>query len=86
KFNVIYTAKPAMLYLILGGLLGGTVGVVGFYAALKFISVSKAVPIISTFPLLAALFAVISLGEKLTPQLLVGTALVVAGIALVGYS
>ena len=70
------------VFIILSGLFSGLLGQWTYYKALKYADASRIVPIAGSFPLVAFVMAVLLLGESLTTQRLLGTILVVAGIAL----
>lgn len=75
--------NPKTMALIgIEGVLGGLVGHWLYFKALKLGVASKVVPVVSTYPLFALLFAVVLLGEKLTFQKGVGAVLVVLGVTL----
>lgn len=65
------------------GVLSAVVGQSMYYFAMKGAPVGKIVPIVGCYPLFAAVFAVIFLGESLKPGNLFGILLIIAGIALV---
>ncbi|WP_457601339.1 EamA family transporter [Hydrogenivirga sp.] len=70
----------------LGGFVSGFLGLLLYYKAIKVGEVSVVAPIVASSPLWASLFAFILLGETLTPLKLVGTILVVTGVALITLS
>jgi DME family drug/metabolite transporter len=77
-------APPAVWGWLLGSLLSSlVVGDTLYFLASARIGVARALPIASSFPLLAGLGAVLFLGEPLTIHLVLGTVLVVLGIAAV---
>jgi drug/metabolite transporter (DMT)-like permease len=53
-----------------------------FYYALSKISASRVIAFSYLQPVLATILAILFLGERLTPYLLVGGALVLVGVAL----
>jgi drug/metabolite transporter (DMT)-like permease len=69
--------------LLTGGLIA--IGLGWFFLTLSFIYIpeSQAVPISSTTPLFSAFFGVIFLRERVTARIVLGSAMVVAGIFLV---
>ena len=67
---------------VLSGVITSALGYVIWYAALPGMSVSSAGAAQLLVPLVAAFFAVLSLGEALSTRLLVSTALVVLGIGI----
>jgi drug/metabolite transporter (DMT)-like permease len=74
----------ALLWLIGSTLCSMVVGDSLYFLAAARIGVARALPIASAFPLLTTVGAVVLLGEALTPQLLVGSALVVLAVTLIG--
>jgi len=73
---------PAIACLAAEGLAASAIGQFFFFWALKVGSPARVVPITSAFPLVTLLLAVLFLSQRLGWQHLVGTALVVAGVAL----
>ncbi len=73
-----------LLYMILGGILGGGIGMYLYYLALSAGSASRVVPLSSTYPLFATLFSILALGERPSVTTLIGCALIVVGAVLVG--
>ncbi len=70
-------------WLGLAGAGGGiTIGLVAFFAALRFIGPVRATMLSNVEPLLGVLFAVAVLGERLTSLQWIGVALVVAALTL----
>lgn len=59
-------------------------GLVFLFLALQHADAGKVVPITAAYPVLTAIIAAVALREKLTALRIVGTLLVVAGIALIG--
>ncbi len=81
--SLAHAGAPALLHLVIGGgLVAGSVGMLCFYAALKGAPLSQVMPIAFTAPMFGALAAVIIGGEPLSPRLVLGTLLTVAGIAV----
>ena len=62
----------------------GALGLLTFYLALDRGSASLAVPVIGFYPAVVAVASVLFLGEKLSALQVVGVALAVAGVALIG--
>jgi len=74
--------QPAVMFVILT--VFGTNVVYWIYArAQELIEVSALSILLCTIPVFAVLFAYILLREPLTPQLLIGGAVIVAGIAVI---
>ena len=81
--SLAHAGTPALLHLIIGGgIVAGSVGMLCFYASLKGAPLSQVMPIAFTAPLFGALAAVLFGGEPLSPRLILGTLLTVAGIAV----
>ncbi len=79
------TAPPAAWAWLFGSTLTSMVlGDSFYFLASARIGVARALPIASSFPLITTVGAVLFLGEAMTPQLILGTALVVAAVALIG--
>jgi DME family drug/metabolite transporter len=76
-------ARKTAAMLLTGGLIA--IGLGWFFLTLSFIYIpeSQAVPISSTTPLFSAFFGVIFLRERVTARIVLGSAMVVAGIFLV---
>ncbi len=70
-------------YLLIAGALGGGLAMVLYYIALKFTYASRVVPLTSIYPLFTVIFSAIVLGESLSPKVVIGTILIVIGVALV---
>lgn len=72
--------------LILGceGLLAGLIGHFFYFKAIKVWEVSRVTPIVASYPLIAFIFAIIFLGEKVTMAKSVGAVFVASGILLLG--
>ena len=64
------------------GLLAGLIGHFFYFKALKLWEVSRATPIVASYPLIAFILAVLFLGEKLTLAKSAGAVLVVSGALL----
>ncbi len=72
-----------IVFLLIAGALGGGLAMVLYYVALKFTHASKVVPLTSIYPLFTVIFSAIALGENISPKVVVGTILIVVGVALV---
>jgi len=70
-------------YIILSAIIGGVAGLFVYFHALKLGDAAVVVPITATYPLATALFAVLFLGEPLTPSRILGALLIVAGVYFV---
>lgn len=70
----------SVLYIVLGALAAGLVGQFVYYYALKLGETARVVPLAATYPLVAAVIAIIFLKEPLTPGKVVGAILIVLGV------
>lgn len=75
--------KIALPFVITGGLAGGFLALFTTTLAIHYIGASKTHAITSSSPLITALGEVVFLGAALTPSIILGTVLVVAGAALI---
>ncbi|NPA42063.1 MAG: EamA family transporter [Aquificae bacterium] len=75
-----------ILVVCFGGFVSGFLGLLLYYKAIKVGDVSVVAPIVASSPLWASLFAFVLLGESFTLQKLLGTILVVIGVALITLS
>ncbi|MGB9867471.1 MAG: EamA family transporter [Bacillota bacterium] len=73
--------KP-ILAIAAEGVAASLVGHFAYYKALQLGAVSKAVPVSSTYPVVAMLVSAAVIGEKLSLGKVLGTALIVAGVVL----
>ena len=69
-----------------GGFVSGFLGLLLYYKAIKVGDVSVVAPIVASSHLWASVFAFVLLGENFTLMKIVGTVLVVAGVALITLS
>ncbi len=70
-----------VLHFIAAGLMGPAIGRVFLYMSIQKLGVSRALPLISVEPLVIALIAYGSLGERPGPAIWTGTVLIAAGCA-----
>ena len=75
-----------LLYIILAAVIGGIIGLLLFFTALKQDFTSKIVPIAATFPLFTALYAFMFLNEHISSPRLMGIILIVIGLILVNWN
>lgn len=75
----------ALLAFAGAGLTGTFLGMIAYYTGIARLGASRTEPLKASMPLFATLFAVVLLGERLTPGNLVGIVLVVAGVALISW-
>lgn len=73
-------------YVILGGVLGGPVGMTGYYLAVKYIGAGHAATISSLYPAIGAVLAFIFLKEKIGKKGWFGLGLAIFGIVLSGFT
>lgn len=76
------SAKFAML----GGLLGGPVGMTGYYLAMKYMGASSTAAISAIYPAFGAILAAIVLKEKVNKRAWLGIILMILGIGLLGFT
>lgn len=85
--KVIKAAKTRSgKFIMLGALLGGPVGMTGYLLAIKYIGASYTAIISSLYPAMGALLSYIFLKEKMKPISVIGLAVSIFGIILLGYS
>lgn len=72
--------------IIIGALLGGPIGMTGYLLAIKYIGPSYTAIISSLYPAIGALLSYIFLKEKMKPVAIVGLAISIIGIILLGYA
>ncbi len=79
------TAVPPRAWLFIGleGICASLLGHLAYYYALKHGEVSLVSPIMAGFPLVAALLAILFLGEKFTPTKLIGAFLIIIGVLII---
>jgi drug/metabolite transporter (DMT)-like permease len=75
--------QSGLMYAILSGAVTSGVGYVVWYTALRELKAATAATVQLSVPVIAAMGGIALLGEPLTPRLLVGSAAVLGGIALV---
>ena len=82
--EIVRVDSRSLFFLVVSGIIAGLLGMLAYFKALKCWEASRVVPIVGAYPLLAFLFALLFLGEKLTLQKALGVLLVVSGIFLLG--
>ncbi|AEK72366.1 permease [Thermococcus sp. 4557] len=83
-FSKIAGLSPELLAMaFVSGAFGFVIGDYFYLNALKMMGVSRTVPITSTYPLWAILWAFLFLGRDVSAQIVVGAALVVSAIVVV---
>lgn len=73
----------SIAYIAMGAIFASLLGQFFYYQGLKYGEATKIVPVASVYPLIALMLAILMLGEKLTLNRLVGTILIIAGVALI---
>lgn len=81
--DVLALSPTALLLLFIAGLLTFPIGRLLNYAGIRLAGVSRAAPIVGTAPLFATGLAVAFGGESVSGPMLLGTASIIAGLALV---
>lgn len=71
-----------MAFFVVSGVLASTLGRLSNFVAIEKLGVSVSSTIVGSSPLFSTLFAVIIINEKVSPSTLLGTLLVVAGVAI----
>ena len=74
--------KAAFVAMVLSGLLGGFLGMLFYYIAVRFEEVSRVVPVTATYPVVAFILGAVFLRESVTLPKVLGLAMIVAGLAL----
>ncbi|QDA31257.1 DMT family transporter [Thermococcus indicus] len=83
-FSKVAGLSPKLLAVaFVSGAFGFVIGDYFYLNALKMMGVSRTVPITSTYPLWAILWAFLFLGRDISAQIIVGAALVVSAIVVV---
>ena len=75
--------SKSLAYIAIGGILAGLLGQMLYFFALKSGESSRVVPVAGTYPLVAAILAIVLLGETITAQKILGIVLIIGGIILV---
>lgn len=74
--------KGAFVAMALSGLVGGFLGMLFYYVAVRYEEVSKVVPVTATYPVIAFALGVIFLRESITWPKVIGLLMIVVGLAL----
>lgn len=77
------TASKSLILLLISGAISGAFAMILYFDSLKIIGASRAVAITAVYPMVTALLSAIFLSETLSARLLLGIALIIAGIILV---
>jgi len=83
NFSVFSKPLKLLILTFISAQFGFVIGDYFYFTALKKMGVSRTVPITSTYPLWAILWAVIFLGKSVRPRVVVGALLVVLAIIVV---
>ncbi|WP_048165307.1 DMT family transporter [Palaeococcus pacificus] len=81
--EILSLSSKQLLIAFISGQFGFVVGDYFFFNALKIAGVSRTVPVTSSYPLWAILWAVLFLGRSITAQIIIGALLIFAAIVLV---
>lgn len=81
--EVFLLPRKTILYIILGGLFGGGIGLLLYFFALKAGDASRIVPLVATYPLFTSFFSFIILKEDFSLAKILGTILIIGGIFLI---
>lgn len=73
-------------FIMLGALLGGPIGMSGYVAAINYIGPAYTAIISAMFPALGAFFSYIFLKEKMLVRQMIGLAVSILGVILLGYT
>jgi len=82
-FDLSQLTAKYFLYLFIAGMLAGGLAMVLYYTALKYEPASRIIPLTSIYPLFTIAISAIALGENLSMKVIVGTILIIIGVALV---
>ncbi len=75
----------SLIWICLGGLVGGVIGLLLYFVVLKENLASHVVPLAASFPLFTTFYAYIFLKEQISAVRLAGIFLVVIGIVLINW-
>ena len=77
---------PAVWYFIVAGVFAPATGRYFTFLGIERVGVARSVPISNTAPMFSSIMAVVLVGEKWTPQNILGTSLVILGIVILSYT
>ena len=77
--------KKEVKFAVLAGLLGGPIGMGGYYLSIKYLGPSYAAALSSVYPIMGAVLAAIFLKEKLGPRGWGGLVISVVGVVLLSF-
>jgi len=84
RFREVFTLSPKLITVaFISAQFGFVIGDYFYFHALNTMGVSRTVPITSTYPLWAILWAFLFLGRDISPQIVLGAILVVTAIIVV---
>jgi len=83
-FGLVTLRDVSLVFLISGPAFSA--GALVYYRGIRSIGLARAYPMVNIYPLFSILFAVLLLGERPHWQVIVGTAIIVAGACLVARS
>ena len=86
KENIFAYPLKELFMVALGGFVSGFLGLLVYYKAIKVGQVSIVAPIAASSPLFSTLLATLILGENLTTLKIIGSILIILGIAILSYS
>ena len=81
--EILATTKEALLWIAVIGFLNFCLGRMLNITSVRHVGATRASPIFALSPVFASFFAVFILHEQVAPLVLVGTALIVAGVILI---
>lgn len=73
-------------FIIIGGIMGGPVGMTAYYASIRYLGASSTATISAIYPAFGALLASIILKEKIAVRAWAGLAIMIIGIAVLGFT
>ena len=82
-FDLSQLTAKHFLYLFIAGMMAGGLAMVLYYTALKYEPASRIIPLTSIYPLFTIAISAIILGENLSLKVVLGTILIIIGVALV---
>ncbi|MBM3238201.1 hypothetical protein FJZ31_18065 [Candidatus Poribacteria bacterium] len=78
----LVTSKSG-IFIAAEGIFASLLGHLAYYYAVKYGDVSKMTPVVSSFPLITVILAILFLGEKFTFTKLIGAILIIAGVLFI---
>jgi len=82
--EIVHADFKSVLFVVIGGIIAGLLGMWSYFEALKHWEASRVVPIAGAYPLFAFILSMVFLGENLTLQKGIGVILIVSGVVLLG--